>query len=65
MQFWINWKVRHEHLTSCRCPKFHRWLPALSAASCNADWGEGREQSCNKTCDKADDDNPGDVHEPH
>jgi hypothetical protein len=20
MQFWINWKVRHEHLTSCRCP---------------------------------------------
>jgi hypothetical protein len=44
-------------------PKFHRWLPAMSAASCNADWSEEGEQSCNKTCDKADDDNPGDVHD--
>jgi hypothetical protein len=35
----------------------------MSAASCNADWSEEGEQSCNKTCDKADDDNPGDVHD--
>jgi hypothetical protein len=35
MQFRINWKIRHEHLTSCRCPSSIRSLRAMCAASCS------------------------------
>jgi hypothetical protein len=55
MQIRINWKIRHEHLTSCRCPSSIRWLRTMCAAS-KAGWSGGREQSCTKTCDKTDDD---------